>query len=407
MNNFILKAQIKINGEIMKKVLLSILIVLVAVTMIGCNNKTSKAITNLKNEIESTEQTVFSSYVREVSDISNPAYYKMSSSDELKYHKYLTYENLSREEELRQQVITMSSFLKSNYNENLKLNKNQLNTLQTLTGNLKKYNEQLKNTKNDLVSFSNCIKSNIKDNNINCQETETCFVTLNNSLNERYMCLCNIFNNLEEIYILFFNDNDTILKQEEKENTTLSIDDKKTYISDKIIEENKNEDKGLKKNIDSYNPYKNTNQELPPINNNTNSINNPNIQSDYMNSPANNNYPYNYNYNNFYNYRFNPYGYNFNRFNPSRNTDTFYSLNRNIDTYRFSPSIYKNQNIYNYPQDEILASYNYDNEPTSSLLTEKDDNKSEERKPSVINITTDNDKAKCENSTHCNNNYIA
>ena len=73
MNNFILKAQIKINGEIMKKVLLSILIVLVAVTMIGCNNKTSKAITNLKNEIESTEQTVFSSYVREVSDISNPA----------------------------------------------------------------------------------------------------------------------------------------------------------------------------------------------------------------------------------------------------------------------------------------------------------------------------------------------
>ena len=53
MNNFILKAQIKINGEIMKKVLLSILIVLVAVTMIGCNNKTSKAITNLKNEIES------------------------------------------------------------------------------------------------------------------------------------------------------------------------------------------------------------------------------------------------------------------------------------------------------------------------------------------------------------------
>ena len=321
MNNFILKAQIKINGEIMKKVLLSILIVLVAVTMIGCNNKTSKAITNLKNEIESTEQTVFSSYVREVSDISNPAYYKMSSSDELKYHKYLTYENLSREEELRQQVITMSSFLKSNYNENLKLNKNQLNTLQTLTGNLKKYNEQLKNTKNDLVSFSNCIKSNIKDNNINFQETETCFVTLNNSLNERYMCLCNIFNNLEEIYILFFNDNDTILKQEEKENTTLSIDDKKTYISDKIIEENKNEDKGLKKNIDSYNPYKNTNQELPPINNNTNSINNPNIQSDYMNSPANNNYPYNYNYNNFYNNRFNPYGYNFNRFNPSRNTD--------------------------------------------------------------------------------------
>lgn len=389
----------------MKKVILSLMIILVAITMIGCNNKSTKAMTNLKNEIDSTEQTVFSSYVREVSDISNPAYFSNTASDEFRYHKQLIYENLSREEELRQQVITMSSFLKSKYDESLKLSKNQIYNAKMLTSNLKKYNEQLRNTKNDVSSFSNCIKNSIKDTSIDYDNANLCFVTLNNSLNERYMCLCNIYNDLEEIYMLFFENIENNPPPVIEENKPEILEE--SYKKVENNEEIKKDEKGLKKNIDSYNPYRNINndtnqqQKEIPYNNRNYPQNENNYNPVYNNYPINNNLPYNQNYNNFINQRYSPYGYNFyniNRFNPNRNTDTFYSFNRNIDTYRFSPSFYKNQTLYNFPNNEILTTSNYEKDYnyTSNQNDDNTSNNEEQKKPSVINIETENNEYVCD-----------
>ncbi len=385
----------------LKKIFLSIIIVFISVIMIGCSNANTKAMETLNEELENISNVVSSTNSSEISSVSPLAIYKTSNS-QLDDFKALSSINMSREEEIRQKVLTLNSYIKSFNNENLKLSKSKISAIQTLTKDIKKYNQQLKNTKSELKSSVDNIKKNTKKSSSNFEVAETSYLSLNNCMNQRYVYLCNLYNNLEQVYILLYKDcdncyiadeNNSNINNQIENREEIKIPNQNTKIETKETETKT--EKTFKKNIDSYqrNDVINDNYANEPnYDNKNNNFNynynnqNPNNNINTYNHPpffANNKYntpfnnysypytmPYGYGFNNgmfgngYYNggmfgNGFNNYGYPFggmpNTFNPNRNTDTFYAFNKNIDTYRFCPNAYNNGIFNNVVANEIPA----------------------------------------------------
>ncbi len=341
----------------MKKAILCALIGLASITMVGCGNNSAKALTNLDKQLEKVEQTVSSTSSSEVSEVSPSVYYKSNqSSSSLQYYKSQSFQNMTREEEVRQQVLSLNAYLKSSSKNNIKLTKADSEAIKNLSNDLGKYTTQLSKTKSEIKKNVNSIK-NLSKSSKNQTATESSYIMLNNNMNNRYICLCNIYNNLERIYILLGEDN--LISDEQNSNSS--------EVTQKD-ENNENDKKTFKKNIDSYvnNGYKTKQNSTSETNSQQNNINS------YPQYPV---YPYGTPYYNGYNMpggynMYNGYGYNGfdfnngigyngifggNRFNMGRNTDTFYPLNRNIDTYKFAPNMNGN-NFY------ITASTDNENE---------------------------------------------
>ncbi len=379
----------KISALNFKKLALSFLIIFIAITMIGCSNGSSKAINSLNEELDNVSNIVSSTNSSEISDVSPIMLYNRSKT-ELDNYKALTNANMSREEEVRQRVLSLNSYIKSCSYENLKLSKSKINSINTLTKDIKKYNQLLKNTKSELKNSVDYIKKNVKKSSSDNEMTETLYISLNNCMNERFVCLCNLYNNLEQVYILVCKDcencennieNSFEINDTSMYDNTLSKQD--TNQENLKIENEDNNGKTFKKNIDSY--LRNDTEEQTNQNNNTNCPNNDCNNHAVNNNIGNYNYPVNYpnRYysapinnafypaNNPYNYGLNygmygngimgngMFGYPYNGmtnryfFNPCRNTDTFYAFNKNIDTYRLNPAAINNGNLNNFAINEI------------------------------------------------------
>lgn len=363
----------------MKKIIVSCLCFLTLFTFAGCSNNDSQStITALNNQLSRVENIVGSTNTNELADVSP---YISLSSDEpynsIQSFRALSNSNMLREEEIRHEILLMSSQLKSCTTQKYKLGNKKNKALKNINSNLSKYTCQLNETKPQVKNSVTKIKRNLSNiNKINIEEATSSYVTLNNSMNERYAYLCNIYDNLEQACIILDcgcktneNLNQETNSLDSSDETDFIIDDTteeaENYIEKETIKNTENlEDSREKgkikfvKNIDSYNltnendkqndKNENINQSLdenqntdtlqrypfnpPPVNN-----------SPYPNPPARP-YPQHVNYpNNFYG---NGYNYNGNRYNPNRNTDTFYSFNRNIDTYRYNPNYYNYIPLY-------------------------------------------------------------
>lgn len=366
----------------MKKFIIPCICIIAATSLAGCaNNSTNQTITALNNQLNQVENIVSSTNVNEISAVSPSV--TLSSNEpynSIQRFRALSNENMIREEELRQKILNMNAQLKACCSTEYKLSKKQANALKDITSNLNRYSSHLNDTKYQVKNSVSKIKKNLNVKSINIEEATSSYTTLNNSMNERYAYLSNIYNNLEQACIILdcgcINDNicdecknnksninDSAFFESEIKNTPY-LEDQNNFDKDKSenIEETtsaEKEEKGnfkIIKNIDSYAPSNNnttTDNDKSIINNQ----NTQNIEPIYQTPPHSSNPPINRpiprpypnpkvpnNYTNGvngYNYR-----YRYNTANPNRNTDTFYSTNHNIDTYRFNPHFYNY--FYNY-----------------------------------------------------------
>ena len=365
----------------MKKIIIPCLCLISAFSLTGCTNASNQTLTSLNNQIERVDNIVSSTNISEVSDVSPDVTLSSNESyNSIQNFRSLSNENMLREEEIRQDILRLTAQLKCCSGQKYKLSKKKNNALKTITNNLSKYSGYLNQSKIQVKSSVAKIKRNLKVPNINIEEASSSYISLNNSMNERYAYLTNIHDNLEQACIILEcdyckqNSCENCQNDENKE-SNIDINFENQNNVDKTNEFNKlyepsqtsdeiDEQKGsfkIVKNIDSYGPTESntinnsdTNQtainNTSPTNNQIPSSNQPIYNNQlphntpYPNTPIprpypTGNYPHNIRNNRFWN------GYN--QANPNRNTDTFYSLNRNIDTYRYNPNFY-NYN-YNFP----------------------------------------------------------
>lgn len=367
----------------MKKLVLASLGALLALSMTGCSsNPGSQSIKNLNAQLERVDNTIVSSVSDDTSEISNSVPIN-NSTNNLQYLKNKAYNDMLEERYLKDQILSLSSYLKSNQNTKYKLAKSDVNALKSLTSDLSKYTTYLNESKVNVKSYVKKIKN---QNRTDTEHVASSYQSLSNIMNERKAYLSNLLNTMNEIANILSDNNVTNSQNKTTTNENLNLDNlnasnnvdntynkynnqnyipkNNTYTEyvdydineqqpynqyEKENSKQNNTKKGLIKNIDTYNNSAlntdesnikdnkivnnqavNENQYYRPINNR-----NPYYYNDYYNAPYSNPYY------NGYNYFYNPnYRYNRQAFNPGRNTDTYYPLNRNIDTYRLNPNQY-------------------------------------------------------------------
>lgn len=339
----------------MKRFLISGICLACVVTLAGCTAKpATQTLTALDNQLDRVQSIVSSTSINEVASVSPFVTLESSESqNSIQALRALSNENMLREEELRQKILSATKQLKSRDTTKLKLGNRNIKALKEASNNISQYCTCLNKTKSEVKSTVSKIKRNLKIEKMNIEVATSAYITLSGKMNERYAYMKNIYDNLEQACIILKCDsqNEGIC---EKCDSQENICPEEIEIENQVEEEEKTVDndsqkKGsfkIIKNIDSYNNYndaerlQNSNSnantpannihgtEIPPI---SMPINRP---THYINQP-----PYNHRHGNYYGY----YG---GRVNPGRNTDTYYSFNRNIDTYRFNPSFYNN--YYNY-----------------------------------------------------------
>lgn len=335
------------------KILIFSLATLSLFTLTGCSNRETKAITNLENQIKRVENIISNTNTDDLSSVSPVTTYN-SSSNTIQNHRANSFNNMTRENQIKEDVLSLNASLKSCLQKNITLGKNKSSAIKTLSSNISKNLSKFSDTKNEIKSSIKNIKQNMKLPNINIVNAESEYIILNGNMGERYVYLCNIYDNLEQAYIIICDC---------CENKTQSKDtEQATDIQDIKPDQNQtSKNSRFKKNIDSYAPITNDIEKQVKNNEKTENHNN-----DYRNIDSFTNYkpPVSYRYNTPYNYGYNmPYnyanGYNgfaygyangYRRFNPNGNTDTFYPYNRNIDTYKTIPNL--NQPVSTSPIEE-------------------------------------------------------
>ncbi len=331
----------------MKKILLSCLSFACIFLFGGCSlSGDNEAITSLNNQLDSVQTSVASTSVQEIADVSPSVTLESDQPyNSIQSFRALSNEKMLREEEIRQKILTLTQTLKSCTNQKYKLGKKKAEALKDLSSNLGKYSSHLNETKSRVKNSVRQIKKNLKVTNINIEEASSGYVTLNNSMNERYAYLCNIYDNLEQASIILDCDCHNCDEEccDEQADTNISITKStmpdsrfdEDYSIGKITDDEERTSNKFAKNIDSY---KANNGEKQAENIDTNYPQTPvNPQPQPLPRPYPVGNPHYGNYNGYYGNGY----YNGGIINPSRNTDTFYQFNRNIDTYRYSPNFYK------------------------------------------------------------------
>lgn len=308
----------------------------------GCDSRTdAKSLTALSNQTERIENVVTIDGTDNISSVS-PSTFDLSGYNSIQNHKANSYNNMTRENQLKQEIISLNSEVKCCLKKDVKLAKGKANALKTLTSNISENISKYNKTKSEVTKNVRNINRSLKVPNVNTINAESEYISLNGNMSERYVYLCNIYDNLEQAYFLICENCPNCTSEE------TPVQEQTTTKQNKITR--------FKKNIDSYAPQtktieKNEENKTEETQNNSNKnidsfINNvPPVNNGYNNTYGYPNMPINGGYNQYNGYYYNHgYGYanGLRRFNPGRNTDSFYPYNRNIDTYRFNPN-------FNYP----------------------------------------------------------
>ncbi|MBQ8792244.1 MAG: hypothetical protein IJZ62_01335 [Clostridia bacterium] len=308
----------------MKKTFI-ILIIASVIFIGGCSyGKESQAMQSLNAQIENIQETISKTSTSEVVDVSPAVIIDANTTPHsLQSYKATAYNNMMKEEALRQDILSLNASLKSHTSQGYRLSTAQANSIIQLSNNISKNASKLEDSIGQVKNNVKAIKKSLNNEKISLSESETGYISLNNSMNERYAYMSNIYANLEQLYRLLEIENSP---SQETENTP--------QLNQTPIEEE--EKQGLK-NIDTYISKNKNEPEQAPIQNQPNAVPPQNTPVENQPAPHTQYPPYNYNYYNTYNRG---------PFNPNRNTDTFYPNNRNIDTYRFNPNNYNYNGFY-------------------------------------------------------------
>ena len=291
----------------MKKSIIAIA-VFPCIFLCGCGQSQPSTLNNLSSHIQSCIHTVEGTSTNEVASVSPSIDFDANSTaTNLQTYKATSYQNMLHEENLRQDIFTISNSIQSCIKNTSTLSQSKLKALQNIGANLKEYSTQLEQTKpivkEKVYQISTALQSQA---NIDIEETATYYLALNNSMNDRNAYLSNLYSNLQAAYNI-------ICCCPQEDNTC------NTCQQENNIQQAEQQSKS-KKNIDTF---KNSAKQPPNVN-----------FADKTIPPAvTNQYGYNYGY------------YSRGTFNPDRNTDSFYPRVRNIDTYRYNPTAY-NQGYY-------------------------------------------------------------
>ena len=289
----------------MKKILLSLLCIFVAILMVGCSSSSdAKALKELENQLAKTESVVSSTSTSEVSEVSPKLNYS-SEENQINNLRNRAYNDMLLEENLRQDVLSLSAYLKdSQINNKYKLAKKAAASLNELTNNLEKYTNYLHDTKGDVKSSVKRIKKYTSVNSVSPSQAISGYTSLANTMMERNAYMHNILVTLEEINNLL---NNNITKQSNQNNNQIN--------------------QGQTGNYSNYNyDYKpNYLGQNSNIENENNLINNNNF--DYNTNNQNNNLT---NYNGI-----------------NKNNSQTNNQNDEIDTKKHKPFIKKNIDSYN------------------------------------------------------------
>lgn len=305
----------------MKKILLTTMCSLLALTAMGCSSTNeTQVLNNLSTKLDRVSTIVSNTSTTEVNSVSplEIEQYQQSNPNYMQSVRRNAYNNMVREEELRQGVLSTSSYLKSSIDKKYKLGKSKTMALMSLTDSLETYISNLAGTKLSVKNTVNKIQRYTNIQNIDINRTRVSYNELNNLMQARATYLANLQNTMYEICDIL---NESVVQENNAQTNKTNTNNVKNNT--------------IRRNIDTYNnkiDKKTTNSE--------NEINDEvvNTSYEYPNNPYNNYYNNNY-YNNYYNRDY--------RFNPNRNTDTFYPRVKNIDTYRFNPN-YNGNPYYNY-----------------------------------------------------------
>lgn len=337
----------------MKKVIFSILCLMICIALVGCtSNNDAETINKLSTQLDRVESVVSSTSTSEVNEVSPYTRSALTSSDQISILKNQAYSKMTLEEDVRQEVLAMNSYLKDCTKKSYRLGNQKNSSINDLTGNISKYLNYLNSTKADVQTHVEKIKKSSTARSYSLENTKSSYISLVASMDERITYLNNIYNSLGQIAnilddSLINNNNDTTsntetINQSNSQNTNLNTQSNTNQATNS---ENQNEKGIIRKNIDTYNKARNNDTKVvSPETNNANTI-------DYNGMYGYNGYGYDnvngyyngYGYNNGYGFNNGYYPYYNSPFNPGRNTDTFYPRMKNIDTYRYNP----NQTINN------------------------------------------------------------
>lgn len=386
----------------MKKIILASVCSLLALTAVGCSsNNETQALNNLSSKLDRVSAIVSSTSTTEVNTVS-PMQFSRNMTQSSRYNAY---GNMMREEDLRQEVLATTGYLKGSLEKKYKLGKSKTKALVYLTDSLENSITELAGTKLSVRNAVNKIQRySSNPQNMDSNIANSSYTELNNLMQARAIYLSNLQNTMDEICNIL---NDSVIEENETEvsnNDQIQISNEKVNQSNKqTSSNNKNEQKDntIRKNIDTYNnkiinnEKSNNNEYENNVANkefySDNRINNDGYYSNYTNAP----------YNNYLNRNY--------RFNPNRNTDTFYPRVRNIDTYRFNPNY--NGNPYYYGNQYNTPYYNTgygqikNNFPQQNL----DRIENDQRQTLKNNVSTNYSQENCEecidnNCENCINN---
>ena len=450
----------------MKKIVLASVGVILALGMTGCSsNSASQSVKNLNEQLDRVNNAVVFSVSDDASEIANTT---SSTTSNLNYLRNKAYNDLLEERYLKDEILSLSSYLKSNQSTKYKLAKSDINALKSLADDLNKYSTCLNDSKSTVKS---CVKKIKNQSRTDSEHVSSSYQVLSNIMNERKAYLNNLLNTMNEIAGILYR-NDVISSQDNSQNNAVNFEqnglnssnyqtqdynsfnnqyylpnhfarqpqgfdyhvNKQRPVKNSESENNQTSSnpKGLTKNIDTYNAQNlsdNIEDNNNADNNNIASVNNSKndnfenniIDNNNINRPINNGYPHKYNqhegyygnpyynnpYYNGYNNYYNPnFSYNRHGFNPGRNTDTYYPLNRNIDTYRVNPNQYalNTANMDEKDNDKNSIVERIEDQQNTEAANNKNGNPNQEETPKIKHVIR---RVKQETVKNNNNNLTA
>lgn len=182
----------------MKKLFLSMGCLLLCLPLAGCSTTSdANVLTTLNNQLDRVESVVSSTSSTEVNAVS-PYTINLEKGNLVSMYKAEAYANMTNEEEIRQEVLSLNAKLK-NSNAKYKLGKRKAVALNSLSSNLSKYLNYLNNTKPEVKNNVAKITKSTTPNSYNEELTKSSYVALSNLMNERYVYLDNIYCSLSQI----------------------------------------------------------------------------------------------------------------------------------------------------------------------------------------------------------------